>query len=44
MKLTKYFSVVVLLILALLLTTFSFAYWAGEVNVLHLMTMKTLFK
>lgn len=32
MKITKYFSVVVLVLLGLLLTTFTFAYWAGSIN------------
>lgn len=32
MKITKYFSVIVLVLLGLLLTTFTFAYWAKDIN------------
>lgn len=32
MKVTKYFSVFVLVLLSALLTTFSLAYWAGEIR------------
>ncbi len=32
MKITKYFSVIVLVLLSALLTTFTLAYWAGEIN------------